>query len=344
MDNLKEFFKGKDILVTGGCGSVGSEIIRNLMKFDVKRVRSFDNNESGQFHLQEELEEHGKLRTLMGDIRDAHRLNLAMKGVDIVFHAAALKHVPMCEYNPFEAVATNVFGTQNALNAAREEGVDRFIAISTDKAVNPINTMGATKLLGEKLVMNAAIGDFKTKFSCVRFGNVLYSSGSVIPIFTRQVMKGGPLTVTSPEMTRFFMSMEEAVGLILKSACIMKGREIFILKMKSMKIMDLADAIKEEFGPKYGFKPDEIKIKSIGIRPGEKIHEALMTEEESMYAEESDDMFIIRPGINTPVYVDKIVPTHQAKAYSSVNGHILSKKEIKLILNSEIAKKHLKLP
>ena len=330
----EEFFRGKDILVTGGCGSIGSEIIRKLLTMDVKRVRSFDNNESGQYHLQEEHSGNSRLRTLIGDIRDRQRLAIAMKGVDIVFHAAALKHVPMCEYNPFEAVATNVSGTQNVISAARENGVKRFVAISTDKAVNPINTMGATKLLSEKIVLNAPIGDDLTMFSCVRFGNVLNSSGSVIPLFSKQISRGGPLTLTCREMTRFFMSTSDAVSLILKASEIMEGREIFILKMKAMKISDLAEVMIEELAPRYGFKASDIKMITIGVRPGEKIHESLMTEEEELYAEEREDMYIIRPGICAPHHSE--IRSECRKTPGNSNGKLLPKEMVRDLLKRTI--------
>lgn len=338
MDDLKDFFKGKDILVTGGCGSIGSEIVKQLLKYDVKRVRSFDNNESGQFHMQEELKAHDKLRTLMGDIRDKERLKWAMRGVDIVFHVAALKHVPMCEYNPFEAVSTNVRGTQNLIDVTKEENIERFIAISTDKAVNPINTMGATKLLSEKLVINASLGEVKTKFSCVRFGNVLNSDGSVIPIFREQIKRGGPVTVTSKEMIRFFMSMPDAVRLILKAAKIMKGREIFILKMKSLRIVDLAEVMIQELAPEYGHKPSDIKIKFIGVRPGEKLRETLITEEEVSYVTEKDGMFVLRSGIVTPHYVSEepVSKPLPSEEYNAKYSKFLTKEEIRKLLKEYI--------
>jgi len=299
------FFKNKDILVTGGCGSVGSEIVRYLLKHGVKRVRIFDNDEAMQFRLQQELKEHAAPRYLIGDIRDKERLRYAVGDVDIIFHAAALKHVPFCEYNPYEAVKTNVLGTQNLLDVAREEQVDRVMAISTDKAVTPINTMGATKLLSEKLVMTASVGAVKTLFSCVRFGNVLGSSGSVVPVFTEQIRKGGPVTVTSKEMVRFFMSMSEAVDLILRATQGMEGREIFILKMKPVRIMDLAEVMIDGLAPKFGYKPSEIKIRISGIRPGEKLSERLMTEEEAQDVEERGDMFILRPTLIAPHVVER---------------------------------------
>ena len=333
MKELEDFFKDKDVLVTGGCGSIGSKLVERLLRYDVKRVRVLDHNESGQFHLQERLKQYEKLRTLIGDTRDEKRLRWAMQGVDIIFHAAALKHVPLCEYNPFEAVSTNVYGTQNLINVARDEKVDKFISISTDKAVNPINTMGATKLLSEKLVLNGSIGDVKTVFSCVRFGNVLNTDGSVIPIFEEQIKNGGPVTVTSKEMVRFFMSIEDAVDLILKAAQKAKGREIFILKMKAMKIVDLAEGMIEKLAPMYGHNDIEIEI--MGIRPGEKIYELLMTEEEAQYAEDWDDMFVLRPGIITPHHISKEVTSQQipVEEYNSRNAKLLTKKEIKVLLN-----------
>ena len=340
MDNFKKTFYNKDILITGGCGSIGSEIVKQLLNYDVKRIRIFDYDESAQFHLERELEDlkgHEKIRNLIGDIRDKERLKRAIKGVDIVFHAAALKHVPLCEYNPFEAVATNVYGTQNVIDVARDEEVEKFIAISTDKAVNPINTMGATKLLSEKLVINAGfIGEHKTKFSCVRFGNVLNSDGSVIPIFKRQIKKGGPVTLTSKEMIRFFMSMPEAVNLVLKIVEIMKGKEIFILKMKCLRIIDLAEVMIEELSPKYGFKPENVKIKIIGVRPGEKLHELLMTKEEAQHAEDHGDMFILRPGITTPnIIIPEGISKKLSKEKYDSKLNVLTKDEIKQMLRKE---------
>jgi len=276
---LQETFYNKEILVTGGCGSIGSEIVQQLLKYKPYRIKVFDNNESGLFYLQQKLKS-PILRILIGDIRDKERLRIAIKGTDIIFHAAALKHVPLCEFNPFEAVNTNVIGTQNLVTVAREENVEKVIAISTDKAVNPINTMGATKLLSEKLVMTARIGDCKTKFSCVRFGNVLNSVGSVIPIFKTQIKSGGPVTITSSGMVRFFMSMSEAVNLVLKTAQLTKGEDIFILKMNQIRVLDLAEVMIKKFAPKYGYLAQNIKIKEIGVRPGEKLNEHLYTTEE----------------------------------------------------------------
>ena len=291
--DLKSTFYNQDIIVTGGCGSIGSEIVRQLIKFKPKRIRIFDNNESGVFNLQQELNS-PSIRPLIGDIRDKPRLKFALKGVDYVFHAAALKHVPLCEYNPFEAVHTNVIGTQNLLESARSENIKKVISISTDKAVHPVNTMGATKLLAEKLVLRAHIGEnCRTLFSAVRFGNVLNSVGSVIPIFKEQIKKGGPVTVTSPKMIRYFMSIPQAVNLVLESTKLAKGGDIFILKMDKFKVVDLAQAMIEYHAPKYNHNPQDIKIKITGIRPGEKLDEGLVTSDEELKMLDLGHFFVI---------------------------------------------------
>jgi FlaA1/EpsC-like NDP-sugar epimerase len=331
---LKKTFKNKDILVTGGCGSIGSEIVKQLLQYEPKRVRVFDHDESGQFHLGEKLRDYKNVRYLVGDVRDKDRLKVAVHGVDIVFHAAALKHVPLCEYNPFEAISTNVIGTQNLIQVSKEAGVKKFLAISTDKAVNPINTMGATKLLSEKLIMTAEVGETESLFSCVRFGNVLDSDGSVIPIFRRQISEGGPVTVTSKDMTRFFMSMPEAVNLVLKATQKMRGREIFILKMPSLRIIDLAEVIIDELAPKYGYKKGNIEIKLIGSRPGEKLHELLMTEEEARQVEDCGELFVLRHALIAPHPMNEEMGTagKRMKDYSSKDSNLLKKTEIRELL------------
>lgn len=323
---MKEIFEGKDILVTGGCGSIGSEIVRQLLRYNPKRVRVFDNNESGHFYLNQKLQS-DKIRNLIGDIRDKDRLARALQGVDIVFHAAALKHVPFCEYNPFEAVQTNVIGTQNLVSAAIEKNVKRVISISTDKAVSPINTMGATKLLSEKIIAGAPVGDNKTTFAGVRFGNVLDSVGSVIPIFKEQIKKGDYITITSKEMTRFFMTLPDAISLVMEAAEKLKGGEIFILKMNALKIIDLAEVMVEELAPRHKKDPKKFNYKIIGIRPGEKLHESLFTKEEAMYVEENDKMYILHNS-----EADRKMNLNNKFELSSENATHLSKKEIRKIL------------
>ncbi len=295
---LREFFKGKKCLVTGGSGSIGQKIVKELLKFDVDVIRVLDNNETALFDLEHELNNPQKIRTLIGDIRDVNRLKRAFKDIDIVFHAAAYKHVPLCEYNPYDAVKTNVGGTQNVIDAAINCDVKKVIFISTDKAVNPVNVMGATKLLAERLMISSNVysGRGGTKFSCVRFGNVLNSRGSVIPLFKKQIEKGGPLTITDTEMTRFVMHIHEAAKLILLAANLAEGGEIFILKMPAVKVTDLAKAMVELYAPKYGFSCEDIKIEIIGKRPGEKLYEELMTGEEINYAYDEEELFVIKDG------------------------------------------------
>jgi FlaA1/EpsC-like NDP-sugar epimerase len=301
-EKIENIFKNKKILVTGGTGCIGSEIVRSLLKHKPNVIRTFSNDEDNTFRLKQELSDESSLRFLIGDIRDKERLMLAMEEIDIVYHAAALKHVPLCEYNPFEAIKTNVLGTQNVIETALSNGVEKVINISTDKAVNPINTMGATKLLAEKLIVDANFykGLRKTIFSCVRFGNVLFSRGSVVPLFEEQIKQKKEITITDPNMTRFMMSLSDTIDLVFKATVMAKGGEIFILKMPVVKLEDLADAIIEKNTTKYDYKREEIKKKIIGPRPGEKTYEELMTETEAKKALETEDMFIIPPQVDLP--------------------------------------------
>jgi FlaA1/EpsC-like NDP-sugar epimerase len=294
--NLSKFYKGKTILVTGGVGSIGSQLVKKLLDFEPDSIRIFDNNETGLFDLEHELNS-DRIRTLIGDVRDKNRLNMAFNTVDIVFHAAALKHVPLCECNPFDAVKTNVIGTQNVIETALDHNIEKVINISTDKAVNPTNVMGATKLLSERLIISAFsyTGKRKTRFSNVRFGNVLNSRGSAIPLFRKQIQYGGPITVTDPQMTRFCMKIPDAVDLIITAGAISQGRETFILKMPAFKIIDLANVMREYYAPRFGKNPDDIRIEIIGKRDGEKVYEELMTEDEGLYAYENENMFMILP-------------------------------------------------
>ena len=292
------YYKDKTILVTGGAGSIGSEIVRKLSTLGPSVIRAFDNDETALFNLTSQVD--GKqliVRPLYGDIGDVDRLEMAMEGVDIVFHAAAMKHVPICEYNPFEAIKTNVIGTQNVITAALRQNVDKFILISTDKAVNPLNVMGTTKQLAEKLTIssNHYRGMKRTKLSCVRFGNVLNSRGSVVPIFLKQIKRGGPVTVTNPDMTRFMMTIPEAVDFILHSTSISMGREIFIKKMKAVRISDLAETMIEYFAPKYGYRADEIQIEVVGDRDGEKMDEELFSADEVENVYENEEIYVVLP-------------------------------------------------
>lgn len=337
---MKNYYKGKKILVTGGVGSIGSQLVRKLLTLEPEIIRILDNNETGLFDLEQELRS-DRIRILIGDIRDKERLIMAMDGIDIVFHTSALKHVPLCEFNPFDAVKTNVLGTQNVLEAALVNEVEKVINVSTDKAVNPTNVMGATKLLAERLTISANHykGDKRTIFSSVRFGNVLNSRGSVIPLFKKQIMHGGPVTVTDENMTRFFMELDSSVNLIIAAGELAQGREVFILKMPALKIIDLAKVIIQKFAPAVGKKPGDIRIEFVGIRTGEKIFEELMTESEAMRAIESDEMYIILPESlpfeePVPYRMLKKFRKAGAQSYSSHNTKLQTKKEIELLLQN----------
>ncbi len=282
-------FINKVILVTGGTGSFGKKFTQIILKeHNPKAIRIFSRGELKQQQMREQFEQSPnseKLRFFIGDVRDRDRLHRAMNGVDIVIHAAALKQVPTCEYNPIEAVKTNIDGAANVIDAAIDNNVEKVMALSTDKAVHPVNLYGATKLVAEKLFIqgNTYSGGRKTKFSCVRYGNVMASRGSVIPIFQEQ-KKNGTITITDNTMTRFWITQEQAVHFIIYCIERMKGGEIFVPKIPSMKIIDLAQAI-----------APQSKIKITGIRPGEKIDEVLLTGEEARHAKEFDKYFVVEP-------------------------------------------------
>ena len=338
---MKNQFKNKKILITGGTGSIGQEILREILKHEPAVVRIMDVDETKQFELQQEYEGYDIVRFLLGDIRDKERLCRAIEDIDIVFHTAALKHVLACEYNPFEAVKTNVIGIQNLIDVAMDEEIEKVIFTSSDKAVNPCNVMGATKLLAERLITSANYykGARKTIFSSVRFGNVLGSRGSVIPLFKNQIEKGGPITITNNEMTRFIMPMCDAINLLFKATELAQGGEIFIFKMEAIKITDLAEVMVENLASKYVYSPEEIKMEIIGTKPGEKLYEELMTEDEAERALECEDMFILLSEMKELSHIDKSsypsVSEAEVKAYTSKDEKCLAKKEIKEILYRE---------
>lgn len=278
--------ENKVILITGGTGSFGqkfTEII--LQKYSTSTIRIFSRGELLQYEMQNKFENHPRLRFLIGDICDRERVYRAMHGVDIVVHAAALKQVQTCEYNPIEAVRTNIDGTINVINAAIDYGVEKIIAISTDKAVHPANLYGATKLVMERLFIQANVYaiDRKSRFGCVRYGNVVGSRGSVIPLFRKQ-RENGKITITDDRMTRFWITLEQGVQFVIDSIKRMHGGEVFVPKIPSMKIVDLANIM-----------APNAKREVIGIRPGEKVHEILLTEEEATHAREYDGYFLIEP-------------------------------------------------
>lgn len=334
--NVREMFHNKKILVTGGTGSIGREIVKQLLEFHPDQIRIFSRDDTKQFELEQELRSPENVRFLLGDIRDLNRLKMAMENVDYVLHAAALKHVSACEYNPFEVVKTNVDGTQNIIEAALEKNVERVINISTDKAINPTNTLGASKLLAERIIDAAQSfrGFRKTVFASVRFGNVLGSRGSVTGLFRNQIKNGGPVTITDPGMTRFVMSIPQAVNLVLKAAWMTQGREIFILKMPATKIIDLAEVMIEELAPIYNFKREKIDIKKVGRKPGEKIYEELMTAEEGGRALETEEMFIVLPENGAMRSYAGAKPAEKQE-YHSKEEKLISKQQIRELLKQE---------
>ena len=278
-------FDNKTILITGGCGSFGQKFTEIVLgEHNPKAIRIYDNRELAEVEMERKFND-PRLRFLIGDVRDEKRLERAFRGVDIVVHAAALKHVPICEYNPIEAIKTNIDGAVNVIDAAINNNVEKVMAISTDKAVHPVNLYGATKMAAEKLFVqgNSYAGGERPIFSCCRYGNVIGSSGSVVPLFQEQ-KENGEITITDERMTRFWITLEQGARFVINSIDLMKGGEIFIPKIASMKVVDLAKAV-----------APEAKIKIIGIRPGEKLHEALLTKEESRHAKEFDDYFIAEP-------------------------------------------------
>jgi len=274
------------VLVTGGTGSFGRKFVEVVLKdYRPKKLIILSRDEHKQSEMRERFP-HPELRFFLGDVRDISRLLRAFDGVDLVVHAAALKQIPTLEYNPFEAVKTNIIGTQNVVEAAVEREVAKVVVISTDKAVNPISLYGATKLCAEKISVdaNAYSGQRRTRIACVRYGNVVGSRGSVVPLFMEQC-KTGVLTITDKRMTRFWMTIEQGVRFVIRSIELMQGGEIFVPRIPSMRITDLAQAI----GP-------GCKLKVVGIRPGEKLHEVLLTEDESSRAKAFDDFFVVEPG------------------------------------------------
>lgn len=277
-------FSGQTILVTGGTGTFGNEFVRTVLQLSPRKVIVFSRDELKQSEMARKYPDE-RLRFFLGDVRDKDRLYRAFDGVDVVVHAAALKQVPACEYNPFEAVKTNVQGAQNVIEAAIDTGVRQVVAISSDKAVQPVNLYGATKLVAEKLFCqgNAYAGAGRTRFSVVRYGNVIGSRGSVIPLFKEQA-KAGVLTVTDERMTRFWLTIGQGVEFVLSCLGMQFGGEIFVPKVPSMRVMDLAAAI-----------APEAKVEIIGIRPGEKLHEVLVSEDDARNTVECVDRYIIRP-------------------------------------------------
>ena len=322
-------FKNKTLLITGGTGSFGNAILKRFLSTDIKEIRAFSRDELKQDNMRRFFN-NSKLKFYIGDVRDTNSIDDAMNGVDFVFHAAALKQVPSCEFYPMQAVKTNVIGTENVLNAAIRAGVQKVIALSTDKAVYPINAMGVSKAMMEKVIVAKGRAETGTMIACTRYGNVMASRGSVIPLFINQIRNGLPITITDPEMTRFMMSLDQAVDLVLFAFENGESGDIFVQKAPAATIKMLAKTLSKILGkPNY-------EIKTIGTRHGEKLYETLLTKEEMVKAIDMDDYYRI-PADNRDLNYNKFFEEGekmitQAGEYHSHNTHRLDEDELTNLL------------
>ncbi len=329
-------FKNKTILITGGTGSLGQALTQRLLQMDVRAIRIFSRNESKQIEMENAIKD-DRIRFFLGDVRDLERLKRATEDVDLVFHAAALKHVPKIEYNPFEAIKTNVVGSQNVIDACLTNNVEKVVCVGTDKAVSPLNTYGATKLLMEKLFVAANNylnrEKYRTIFLAVRYGNVLGSSGSVIPKFIEQIMANKPVTITDPKMTRFSITMDEALDFIFNATKMGKGSEVFVPKLRAYNIVDVKNALTELLS--------DTGEKIVGIRTGEKLHETLINEDEIRYSWEFKNMYMIANPLyylftdkNIKEYYQGIKKIEDIQKYSSDVVEKIPTKNLKTIIKN----------
>jgi FlaA1/EpsC-like NDP-sugar epimerase len=331
----RDMLRGKRVLVTGACGTIGQQLVDQLLRtFEVDTLCGLDNNESELMFLEERHSAHRNARFILCDVRDRTTLLRETRKLDVLFHAAAYKHVYLCERSPLEAIQTNVLGVQNVIQAAIENGIGHLIFTSSDKAVNPTNVMGTSKLMGERLITAAALHPDHSgaAFISTRFGNVLGSRGSVIPIFRDQIRRGGPVTLSDPGMTRFIMSLEQAVQLVIESVALGQPGDVLITKMPAVRISDLADVLVRGFAPRCGRKPSDIKIEVSGQRPGEKLYEELMNEEETRRSFELEQYYVVRPALSPssadlPRYAgERTRPVNQP--YNSANVEPLSQDQL----------------
>lgn len=333
------YYTGKNILIIGGTGTIGRGLIKELINEKPNVIRIFSRDEYKQFIMDKEINDNKTFRYLIGDVRDYERLERAMNNIDVVFNLAAMKHVPACEYNPTEAIKTNIEGMENVIKSAIYNNVDCVVFTSSDKAINPTNTYGATKLLAEKLVQaaNFSKGNARTRFVAVRFGNVMGSRGSVIPLFKKQIEEFKCVTVTDSEMTRFMMTLSQAVKLIMAAGYKAHGGEAFVLKMPVIKLQHLAEVVVEETCKNLNINFEEIDIKTIGLRAGERKFEELMTKEESEFAYELGHMYAVIP----PTYVSEIEKYYkeekraQIGSYNSSDAVPITKEEVRKLLKEE---------
>jgi FlaA1/EpsC-like NDP-sugar epimerase len=343
---MKSNWTDKRVLITGVSGTVGQELLRQVIQKEPIEILGIDNNESELFFISDDFRTSENVNLMMCDIRDKDRVRAMTRGIDIILHAAALKHVILCEESPWEPIRTNIDGTQNIIDAAIENNVERVLFTSSDKAVNPTNVMGTSKLMGERLMTAANShkrGDGPI-FASTRFGNVLGSRGSVIPIFRDQIAKGGPVTLTDPQMTRFIMTLKQAVKLMMDSVFLAKGGEVFVTKMPIVKIEMLAEVMIEILAPEHGYSAKDIEITVIGSKPGEKMYEELVNEEETRRTVDLPDYYAVIPAFKS-VYND-IEYTYPgmngigvSQTYTSEQGRAMSKKELKeYLIEHELVK------
>jgi FlaA1/EpsC-like NDP-sugar epimerase len=334
MDHARSLFEGATVLVTGGTGSWGHELVSQLLAHhNPKEIRIYSRGEHKQVMMKQEFKNNPKLRFIIGDVRDKNILSLAMKDVDIVFHLAALKHIPVCEENSWEAVLTNLYGTQNVIECAMQNRVKKVIEISTDKAVDPFNVYGVTKAAAEKLVINANqnyVSD--TKFLCIRGGNVLGTNGSVLPLFKKQLTENNSITVTDPSMTRYLMNTREAIGLVFKAIEHAEGGEIFVMRMPASTVGTMADVMTGFFGNASTTRTP------ISVRPGEKKHEVLISKNEAPHARVfSEDYYVILPQYSCPALEKKYdkAPAVTFEEFNSSNAEQLDTDGLSTVLKGE---------
>ena len=343
----------KTVLVTGGCGTVGRELIRQILQAGPSELRVIDSNESELFALEERFgtpfrpqareinPNASRFQAFIGDIRDGDMLRRKTEGVDIIFHAAALKHVVYCERSPFDAVQTNVIGVKNVIDAALENDVERVIFTSSDKAVNPTSVMGTSKLMGERLISaaNSLKINGRTIFSSTRFGNVIGSRGSVVPTFIEQIKSGGPITLTDKRMSRFIMTIEESVRLVLDAAELARGGEVFVTKMQVIRIEDLTEVMIEMLADRCGHRANDIEIVEIGAKAGEKLYEELISEEETGRSLELPKLFAVLPAFRQ-VYEDidydypDVITKRVETPYTSAQSDVMDKAMIREYLEA----------
>jgi len=331
------FFKDKKVLIIGGTGTIGQGLLKQILVEAPKVIRIFSRDEYKQYILENELGKRDDLRFFIGDVRNYDRVFTAMEDIDYVFHAAAMKHVPACEYNPYEAVLTNIVGTYNVIKAAIAQNVKKVVFSSSDKAISPTNTYGATKLMVERLISATEYskGWGETSFASVRFGNVIGSRGSVIPLFIEQILRDKKVTVTDLNMSRFMMTLDQATSLMIKALKESKGGEVFVLKMPVILLKDLVTVVTEETCKKYNINAKEINIEKIGLRLGEKMYEELMSYDESTIAWELPDMFIIPPTFEKH-HNYSTAKKAEYGTYSSNSQKPISIEEVRQLIKNEI--------